>query len=750
MTKRLAPRLLACFALLGGCAPQIAVRHPLAPARLRAEDVPKLARIALVMEPDSAGAAKASASVNTSALGQLLGAALTKDDNASAETHLTPSGLEQTLVVAAGQLGSPFSRIAAFAVAGPSTNAFLESVGPTSVLTLTPSVVRTTQEQQVQESKDRQGNIIRTVSYQLVARWQVGWRLASWPEGTMLASGAEAGGAGEVSGEPLALAEWLEGHVADLGGWADGLRPQILPRTAMYWRRMWKEKDVRADGSGCYAAWNAGALAESEGRWEDAKGHYRRALAAARRPADRNLVSAYLASLDRISESRPAAAAAEEAWFAEPIAIAPFANETTNVRSSDSVRDQVREELLRMGYRVPPFTETDPKFRSVGVSQGGHLHAVSAKRIAAALGMNRWITGTINEFKVINVGVYYRRQARVTLGLTDASGRTVWEQAGVSVRQVLAKPRDAGKMFVAGLVGSLVEKATGTFLKEDALAAVRETVPYLPARNAWIARAGAAPAPRSTMIQAAPPPATGAGTRPAPVQPAPVVARPVTPAPVPMAPAPVTPAPKAASPVPVSPPATPVTPPPAAVTPAPAVAPVTPPPAPPVAKPEVKPAPEPKPEPMPEVKPEPKPHTPEKPATPETKSPVPETKEVPGNPPAENPGQAKKAEAVETPKKADATDKPAKADAVDTAKKADAVDKPVKDEGTGNADKPAKGETTGVTDKPEKPEKVGEGEEAPKVTKPKKPVKTRKAKKPKLEDTEADHDKGGGNEKKNE
>src|SRR5690348_2318500 len=195
--------LLPLALLAAGCAPQIAVRHPLAPARLRAEDVPKLTRIAVVMEPDPAGALKAGAQVNQAALGQLLGGLLGQDTKNPAEVHLTPGQLEQTLVTSAGQLDSPFSSVAAFSVGSAATPEFLGLIAPSSVLYVTPSAVSAGQEQRVQEYKDKQGNLMRTVSFEPAASWQVSWRLAAWPGGETLVSGTEAARVGETSGEPV-------------------------------------------------------------------------------------------------------------------------------------------------------------------------------------------------------------------------------------------------------------------------------------------------------------------------------------------------------------------------------------------------------------------------------------------------------------------------------------------------------------------------------------------------------------------
>jgi hypothetical protein len=260
------------------------------------------------------------------------------------------------------------------------------------------------------------------------------------------------------------------------------VRAQLLPRTVTRFRRTWKDKDVRADSAGCYSAWNEGVQAELAGDWPHATNAYQRALAAARTDKDRGALNGYLAELALVFGGNPGEAGAADGWFDEALAVAPFANDTNNVGAPDVARAMVFNELARRGYQLVPLADVDARLRNIGATQGEHVLVVPADKLAAALGTRRWVKGTVDEFKIINVGVYYRRQARVTIGIADASGRTLWETSGTSVRQSLAQGRGIGAQLLGGLAEAWVEKATKTYLKEDTEAAVREAMAYFPSR----------------------------------------------------------------------------------------------------------------------------------------------------------------------------------------------------------------------------------------------------------------------------
>jgi len=438
--------------------------------------------MAVVIRVRASSAAQASGEVGKVAMGQLLSALVEPRNDANRTITMSPAEADGAARLSAARLASSWTRITSYQVQGPSTTEFLVASAPGSVLWVDAGEVEAGQEERVEESQDRKGRVTKTPYYAIGANWRVAWQLARWPEGGNMASGVETSSAAENVRQPQDLDEWVRRNPGWQCAWADSVRAQILPRTAWRWRRTWKDKDVRTDSAGCYAAWNEGVNAELAGQWPQATDAYRRALAAARTEKDRNVLSGYLNELSLVFSGAPGAGAAGEPWFDEPVAVCVFGNETNSVGAPDVARAMVQDELARRGYRVLPLADVDARLHGIGVSQGEHLRVVPAAKLAAALGTKRWVTGTVNEFRIINVGVYYRRQARVTIGLGDASGRTLWESPGTSVRQSLATGKGIGAQLLGGLAEGLLEKATRTYLKEDTEAAVREALAYLPSR----------------------------------------------------------------------------------------------------------------------------------------------------------------------------------------------------------------------------------------------------------------------------
>jgi hypothetical protein len=84
----------------------------------------------------------------------------------------------------------------------------------------------------------------------------------------------------------------------------------------------------------------------------------------------------------------------------------------------------------------------------------------------------------VETFGITNVGIYYRREVKVKFTLRDEAGTALVESEGTCFREVSSDR--VGETFVAGLVGKLAEKASGTYLKAESAEAVMGGLAALP------------------------------------------------------------------------------------------------------------------------------------------------------------------------------------------------------------------------------------------------------------------------------
>ncbi|MEK7766512.1 MAG: GNA1162 family protein, partial [bacterium] len=368
---------------------------------------------------------------------------------------------------------------------------YLDALRPTAVLHLKPTALETVQEELEERSYDRaSGSSGVTRSYRLRARFGVAYRLESWPERVPLAARELEDRTEAFAAEPQRLRPWARRQEGLRRRWIGAVRADLLPvaiwptrliqkgpspalkagRSAARdgrWdaaRAAWTEEEGRTGD--WRALWNLGVACEHAGDWAGARGYYERAVAASPEGDDRETLGGYLAEVGRAFTGAPTAAATEPGrWFEEPVAVLPFSNDTNNVAAPDRARDLAAAELRRKGYAVFPPADTARKVRDAGVTQGEHLKAVSPAAVAAAAGARRLLTGAVLSFKELNVGLYNLHVVTASFRLLDETGRVLWEGPGVGFREIVTAPRDAGKMFLLGLVETAVHKVTRTYLE---------------------------------------------------------------------------------------------------------------------------------------------------------------------------------------------------------------------------------------------------------------------------------------------
>jgi hypothetical protein len=490
---------------LTGCATYTQVRHVEAPANLAAADLPRLSRMVAVMET-------APPEGPAGILGKAAGNLAKSLDPDSADINLPPAEALDLLRAAAQALSSPATQITAIMTSSPSATAFADALNATSVLWLAPSPIRARQEEGEQEVYDRDTgrSFVRRVMVRRVG-FSMQYRLESWPDRRVLATRSFTDGARAAAGTREGLRSWALEQRAVRQSWLGGLRADLLPMAVWRGRLVQKGKSrglkdgLKAVKNGdwdraCGAweaesrtrddyrlKWNLGLCREKEGRWGEARDLYAAARNETNDSDDARTLGDYLAQLGRVYEEggqMPLAANSGGIWFAEQMAVLPFANDSNNMGAAERAREMVFQRLARLGYPVLPLDETDRRLRDIGLSDGGQLRAFAPDKLAQAAGANLILAGTVREFKTTNVGLYNLHHVALILRLTDETGRVLWEADGVGYREILFRPADAGKAFLGGLIESAVGKVTGSDLEEEMQTAVLTGLSSLPARPA--------------------------------------------------------------------------------------------------------------------------------------------------------------------------------------------------------------------------------------------------------------------------
>lgn len=112
---------------------------------------------------------------------------------------------------------------------------------------------------------------------------------------------------------------------------------------------------------------------------------------------------------------------AAAAFFARPLAVLPFSDDTTSVDGPANLRKMTAEALSRGGYAALELEEVDRALRRHGYSQGGQLARGKPKDFAAWTGAERLVFGDVTEFRNVMLGFLGSREVAGTLRLWDAS-----------------------------------------------------------------------------------------------------------------------------------------------------------------------------------------------------------------------------------------------------------------------------------------------------------------------------------------
>ncbi len=509
MTRRRGPWLAAAAALLAAGCGQVIVHHILPPANLPAEHLARLARLAIVINLDPPD-------MPAGILGTTLKAfnpALYSDEHQSlALPRLEAQSLMNN---AAAALSAPGTGMVGCFVAGPGATAFLDGLNATAVLRIVPTRLLGRQsagELETEDPQSRKKKLTKVYTQQMDCSFT--YRLEAWPERTVLAQRTFPADFSAQTAEPVALKEWVLAQSAVRSNWLAGLQRDLLPSLAARGRKLkknpspdvkagydaamnnrWEDAGQRwnaefARNPSLEVIWDLGIWAEHEGRFAEARTWYERARGMTAKSGDRMALDIYLRQMDMMFAGGAAVPppAAGPGWFDGRTAVIPFGNETNNVGSPERVRAAAWKELARKGYPLVSLADTDTRVRAIGLSQGDQVKAFDPAKIVAATGAVRVLTGTVTQFKTVNVGIYQAHVVVVQYRLLDAAGRDLWSAPGYGVHEIVVRPGDAGKAFLGGLIGTTLDKMTNSYLEAEISDAVLTGLESLPARPGPVQR----------------------------------------------------------------------------------------------------------------------------------------------------------------------------------------------------------------------------------------------------------------------
>ena len=195
------------------------------------------------------------------------------------------------------------------------------------------------------------------------------------------------------------------------------------------------------------------------------------------------------ADLDAVSSLAIGRAKGARDWFAAPIAVLPFSDNTTSVDGPEILREMIWKALSKSGYNAIDLDSSDRALRAHGYSQGGQLHKGKHRDFAKWTGASRVLYGDITEFRDIMLGRFGKRIVAGTLRLWDApSKKWIWKAEEPVINEAAELgSANAAKASLGNQIGrSFLEKWMGKPLGPESRDFVRinlETLPLRPLRK---------------------------------------------------------------------------------------------------------------------------------------------------------------------------------------------------------------------------------------------------------------------------
>jgi len=164
--------------------------------------------------------------------------------------------------------------------------------------------------------------------------------------------------------------------------------------------------------------------------------------------------------------------------FPKNVAVLPLDNRSNDINVPEVIRKGFKKLVENKGYAVKDIIATDNVLNELGVTDAGQLSAMNGTELAKALEVGGVFYGTLLEFNYVTLGVYYKRQVRVSFKLVDGlTGKVLWEEDKQIKNSEMSFNKDKIKEQVATKLVEKIFRVTMIGEVDEVLKKIVETLP---------------------------------------------------------------------------------------------------------------------------------------------------------------------------------------------------------------------------------------------------------------------------------
>lgn len=164
------------------------------------------------------------------------------------------------------------------------------------------------------------------------------------------------------------------------------------------------------------------------------------------------------------------------------IAVLPFENLSNDLTAETMLRDMVIKGLNRKGWFVLSREAVDEKLKTIGITDGGQLNAITPKELANLLACSYLFYGRIDDFKFQNLGYVIRKKVEISGKIVRSSDEAVLFDGtdSSSDTKVFLKSDEAREAFIKYNALKLVENIMERPLYKESVEAVDKLLSKIP------------------------------------------------------------------------------------------------------------------------------------------------------------------------------------------------------------------------------------------------------------------------------